>query len=127
MASPSQTMTLPTTTASSSNPTPSISGFSTPNPSVPLSMGFPPNSLPTHHSSGVEQRAEEDVGLKKSKWYKIDYGRGMINDIRRRAPYYASDWLDAWDYRVVPATIYMYFAKYVSSLELTFLFQNHVR
>ena len=36
----------------------------------------------------------------------------MINDIRRRAPYYGSDWKDAWDYRVIPATIYIYFAKY---------------
>jgi hypothetical protein len=36
----------------------------------------------------------------------------MVNDIRRRAPYYWSDWTDAWDYRVVPATVYMYFAKY---------------
>lgn len=37
----------------------------------------------------------------------------MVNDVRRRAPFYASDWRDAWDYRVVPATVYMYFAKYV--------------
>jgi hypothetical protein len=36
----------------------------------------------------------------------------MANDIRRRAPFYWSDWTDAWDYRVVPATVYMYFAKY---------------
>lgn len=38
----------------------------------------------------------------------------MINDIRKRAPYYLSDYTDAWDYRVVPATVYMYFAKYAS-------------
>lgn len=36
----------------------------------------------------------------------------MVNDVKRRAPYYWSDWTDAWDYRVVPATVYMYFAKY---------------
>lgn len=42
---------------------------------------------------------------------RIHLFRGMVNDVRRRAPYYASDWLDAWDYRVVPATVYMYFAK----------------
>lgn len=36
----------------------------------------------------------------------------MIDDVKRRGPYYWSDWADAWDYRVVPATIYMYFAKY---------------
>jgi hypothetical protein len=46
------------------------------------------------------------------QWWKIRLFRGMINDVRRRAPYYWSDWKDAWDYRVVPATVYMYFAKY---------------
>ena len=30
-----------------------------------------------------------------------------------------SDWTDAWDYRVVPATVYMYFAKYVLSMDGT--------
>jgi hypothetical protein len=44
-------------------------------------------------------------------WWTIHLFRGMITDVRRRAPYYASDWTDAWDYRVVPATVYMYFAK----------------
>lgn len=38
----------------------------------------------------------------------------MIDDVKRRAPFYLSDWRDAWDYRVVPATVYMYFAKYGS-------------
>lgn len=50
------------------------------------------------------------------KWWKIRLFRGMINDVRRRAPYYWSDWTDAWDYRVVPATVYMYFAKWVCSI-----------
>lgn len=36
----------------------------------------------------------------------------MVDDVKRRAPYFLSDWTDAWDYRVVPATVYMYFAKY---------------
>ena len=44
-------------------------------------------------------------------WWKIRLFHGIANDLRRRAPYYLSDWLDAWDYRVVPATVYMYFAK----------------
>lgn len=47
-----------------------------------------------------------------SNWWKIRLFQGMVNDVRRRAPYYWSDWVDAWDYRVVPATVYMYFAKY---------------
>lgn len=50
------------------------------------------------------------------KWYKIRYFKGMIDDVKRRAPYYGSDWLDAWDYRVVPATVYMYFANILPAL-----------
>lgn len=49
------------------------------------------------------------------RWWKIRLFRGMVNDVRRRAPFYWSDWKDAWDYRVVPATVYMYFAKYALS------------
>lgn len=43
-------------------------------------------------------------------------GKGMISDVKRRAPFYWSDWIDAWDYRVVPATIYMYFANILPAL-----------
>lgn len=60
----------------------------------------------SHTPSGGNSTAQGD------KWWKIHLLQGMVNDIRRRAPYYWSDWADAWDYRVVPATIYMYFAKY---------------
>lgn len=51
-----------------------------------------------------------------SAWWKIHLFRGMINDLRRRAPYYLSDWTDAWNYRVVPATVYMYFANILPAL-----------
>jgi hypothetical protein len=60
-----------------------------------------------------------------SKWWRIHFFRGMMNDVKRRAPYYWSDWTDAWDYRIVPATVYMYFAKYVLSffcLQILFFF-----
>lgn len=52
----------------------------------------------------------------QTKWWHVHLFRGMINDVKRRAPYYWSDWTDAWDYRVVPATVYMYFAKYARSV-----------
>lgn len=39
-------------------------------------------------------------------------GAGIWNDIWSRTPYYASDWIDAWNYRVVPATTLIFFAKY---------------
>jgi hypothetical protein len=40
---------------------------------------------------------------RKLSWYKW-VGRGMYLDVKRRIPYFASDWKDAWNYRVVPAT-----------------------
>jgi hypothetical protein len=45
----------------------------------------------------------------------------MINDVKRRAPFYWSDWTDAWDYRVIPATVYMYFAKSVVPFTIQFV------
>jgi len=78
--------------------------------------------LKSNISSGPDQE-EERVSRETSrrttrstkrtpKWWKIRLFRGMIEDVKRRAPYYWSDWTDAWDYRVIPATVYMYFAKY---------------
>jgi hypothetical protein len=46
-------------------------------------------------------------------------GRGIILDIRSRAPWYLSDWTDAWNYRVVPATALIFFAKYAYSVLLS--------
>ncbi|KAI1096718.1 HCO3 transporter family-domain-containing protein [Rostrohypoxylon terebratum] len=57
---------------------------------------------------GANQEPEE--------WWKIHLFHGMANDLRRRAPYYWSDWRDAWDYRVVPSTVYMYFANILPAL-----------
>lgn len=81
-----------------------------------------PRSLPEEHqrsgeesvhstsrTSGVTPEAAAAAG---DKWWKIHFFQGMMNDVKRRGPYYLSDWKDAWDYRVVPATVYMYFAKY---------------
>ena len=65
-------------------------------------------------SEGHERDPHHDMAStrpKKDSWWKIHLFRGMIKDVRRRLPYYVSDWTDAWDYRVVPATVYMYFAK----------------
>ena len=48
-----------------------------------------------------------------SKLPSIRPFHGIINDIKARAPYYRSDWTDAWNYRVVPATLLIFFSKYV--------------
>ncbi|KAJ7645644.1 HCO3 transporter family-domain-containing protein [Mycena polygramma] len=38
-------------------------------------------------------------------------GSGVVSDIRSRAPFYLSDWSDAWNYRVIPATALIFFAN----------------
>jgi boron transporter len=63
--------------------------------------------------SREDTRQSRRSTVSKDAWWRTRLFSGMINDIRRRAPFYWSDWKDAWDYRVVPATVYMYFAKYV--------------
>ncbi|THH21570.1 hypothetical protein EW146_g43 [Bondarzewia mesenterica] len=41
----------------------------------------------------------------------IRIGMGIIKDARARAPWYLSDWKDAWNYRVIPATTLIFFAN----------------
>ncbi|EEB06144.1 HC03 family inorganic anion exchanger [Schizosaccharomyces japonicus yFS275] len=41
---------------------------------------------------------------------------GMLRDLKRRLRYYKSDWTDAWDYRVLPASINIYFANLLPEL-----------
>ncbi|KAL1744076.1 HCO3 transporter family-domain-containing protein [Schizophyllum fasciatum] len=38
-------------------------------------------------------------------------GLGIRRDIRARAPYYWSDWRDAYNYRIIPATALIFFAN----------------
>ncbi|KAH8596952.1 anion transporter [Bisporella sp. PMI_857] len=106
----------------------------TPTYSLPTSLqhNTSPGSAPPRKSwrprLNLSSRAEEpsSIGLgttntnasskREQKWWKVRIFRGMVNDVKRRAPYYVSDWLDAWDYRVVPATVYMYFANILPAL-----------
>lgn len=62
----------------------------------------------------LQSSTRPDVGsklgsLKRIKTLRI--GAGIRSDIRSRIPYYSSDWTDAWNYRVVPATTLIFFAK----------------
>lgn len=47
---------------------------------------------------------------------KLRLFQGMTEDVKRRLPYYLSDWQDGWDYRVLPATIYIFFANVLPAL-----------
>jgi boron transporter len=56
--------------------------------------------------------SEQSQSVSKFNRFRIHPFSGMWKDIRRRLPYYPSDWTDAWTYRVIPSTIDMYFKKY---------------
>jgi hypothetical protein len=62
------------------------------------------------------RQSQPSTTSKTGASWKTRLFSGMINDIRRRAPFYLSDWKDAWDYRVIPATVYMYFANILPAL-----------
>jgi hypothetical protein len=79
----------------------------------------PPPAEPRGSLSREHTRPSTRASSAKStKWWHVRLFRGMANDFRRRAPYYGSDLVDAWDYRIVPATVYMFFAKYGPLLSL---------
>lgn len=113
--------TLPTSHGITPHPVPG----GTPTPSLkkpsphrhPTADALPGDTTDTNLDDDDDDIASERQGSGRGSgtgggpWWKIHLFRGMINDVRRRAPYYASDWTDAWNYRVVPATVYMYFAK----------------
>ncbi|KAK4104720.1 hypothetical protein N658DRAFT_187044 [Parathielavia hyrcaniae] len=82
-------------------------------PTQPAGSGSGSGSGPgPEPGSGQHRRA----GPTPEPWWKIHLFRGIVNDIRKRAPFYLSDWTDAWNYRVVPATVYMFFANILPAL-----------
>ncbi|KAL4786169.1 HCO3 transporter family-domain-containing protein [Aspergillus varians] len=87
-------------------------------PSGPTERAQPESSAHGGSIAGDQTPREhgDSSSTSEPKWWRIRFFRGMIDDVKRRAPYYWSDWADAFDYRVVPATIYMYFANILPAL-----------
>lgn len=46
----------------------------------------------------------------------INVGRGVANDIRARLPYYRSDFTDAYNYRVVPSVVFIFFTNLLPAI-----------
>lgn len=67
-------------------------------------------------SSGASTATLQDVATNRRRIpsFVRQLGSGIILDIQARTPWYLSDWTDAWNYRVVPATALIFFAKYVT-------------
>ena len=65
------------------------------------------NRSNSHIAGRRKGSTDNNSAKKKQAWYIRwikGWGSGMRNDISNRLPYYWSDWTDAWNYRVVPAT-----------------------
>ena len=43
-------------------------------------------------------------------------GYGIYNDIRSRLHYYKSDFTDAWNYRIIPATVFIFFTNLLPAI-----------
>ncbi|KAG2123398.1 HCO3 transporter family-domain-containing protein [Suillus cothurnatus] len=79
------------------------------------------NQMPVQ-AQPMEERAKELPGsstllqsaaeTRQTSSFIRKLGAGIIADVRARIPWYFSDWTDAWNYRVVPATALIFFAKY---------------
>ncbi|CAH2354978.1 boron transporter 1 [[Candida] railenensis] len=52
------------------------------------------------------------VGLKTFNYF----GYGVYNDIRSRLPYYGSDFKDAYNYRVIPSTVFIFFTNLLPAI-----------
>ena len=81
-------------------------------PSTPTLRDTPPDVVdsgaetPSKRDRRSRSAEQQSQSTKKAKWKGIIgwFAKGMINDVKKRAPWYVSDWTDAWNYRVVPAT-----------------------
>jgi hypothetical protein len=83
-----------------------------PNPPEPPMTLLHPTTSPlreTRFVEGDQHTAEQGRGGSDktdrgaNRWISW-FGRGMYHDVRRRLPWYVSDWTDAWNYRVIPST-----------------------
>ena len=43
-------------------------------------------------------------------------GYGIFNDVRSRIPHYKSDIQDAWNYRIIPSTLFIFFANLLPAI-----------
>lgn len=59
----------------------------------------------------VQIDEQTSVVRRSSRRWRSWPGAGIYLDIKARAPWYWSDWKDAWNYRVLPATALIFFSN----------------
>ena len=70
-----------------------------------------PRETPAVSSGRTSTTLRNERSRKRRLRWLPRLGAGIFNDVRSRLPWYKSDWTDAWNYRVVPATALIFFAK----------------
>ncbi|KAJ7465303.1 HCO3 transporter family-domain-containing protein [Mycena latifolia] len=70
----------------------------------------PALEVPPSPPSTIHPRTRAKESRTVLDWIR-SFGSGIFTDIRSRAPYYLSDWKDAWNYRVIPATALIFFSN----------------
>ncbi|KAK6516101.1 Boron transporter 4 [Arthrobotrys conoides] len=74
----------------------------------------------THESAYEPRNQYTYVGARGWRKYRpLRPFRGMYHDIKRRLPYYPSDFTDAFTYRAVASTIRIYFVNLLPALAYT--------
>ncbi|OCF78485.1 anion transporter [Kwoniella mangroviensis CBS 8886] len=115
----------PSHSSTSHNLPPLSPSISRPRPIPPTNPPEPPLTLlhsttspitPYRTSSHAPREDDDEKGKRKRKWWRVRLGSGMYNDIRNRIPWYISDWTDAWNYRVIPSTWFIFFANVLPGL-----------
>ncbi|KAF9887362.1 hypothetical protein FE257_010217 [Aspergillus nanangensis] len=92
-------------------------------PQSPSLDSTPPDDL-SHGKAeeGQSQRTtqtptpEVDSAERESIRRRFQLFQGIKHNLRRRAPFYWSDWTDAWNYRVIPASANIYFLNILPAL-----------
>ncbi|WWC98720.1 hypothetical protein V866_005613 [Kwoniella sp. B9012] len=111
--------------STSHNLPPLSPSISRPRPIPPTNPPEPPLTLlhsttspitPYRTTSHAPREDDDEKGKRKRKWWRVRLGYGMYNDIRNRIPWYISDWTDAWNYRVIPSTWFIFFANVLPGL-----------
>ncbi|WVQ63158.1 uncharacterized protein L199_001309 [Kwoniella botswanensis] len=115
----------PSHSSTSHNLPPLSPSISRPRPIPPTNPPEPPLTLlhsttspitPYRTTSHAPREDDDEKGKRKRKWWRVRLGYGMYNDIRNRIPWYISDWTDAWNYRVIPSTWFIFFANVLPGL-----------
>ncbi|WWD08459.1 hypothetical protein V865_006571 [Kwoniella europaea PYCC6329] len=106
---------LPPLSPSMSRPRP-IPPTNPPEPPLTLLHSTTSPITPYRTTSHAPREDDDEKGKRKRKWWRVRLGYGMYNDIRNRIPWYISDWTDAWNYRVIPSTWFIFFANVLPGL-----------